>query len=169
MTRSRPGLLLLLLMLPIAALAKDIPERAQFGRDIRVGAGEKTGDLTCINCSIYIGGEVTGDVSTIHGNITVEPGASVAGDLAAIWGDVRAESGSQISGDIAAVAGGVRRQQGSNVGGDIASLEGGKWLLAIFVPPLVFVGLIVALIVWLVQRNRRRVTLAAASPGAVAR
>jgi hypothetical protein len=169
MTRSSLGLLLLLSILPITATAKDNPERTQFGRDIHVETGEKTGDLVCINCSIYIAGEVTGDVNTIHGNITVEPGGSVAGDLAAIWGDVRAQSGSQIGGDVATVAGAVRRQQGSTVGGDIASLEGGKWLLAIFLPPLVFVGLIVALIVWLVQRNRRPTPAPAPAPTVMTR
>jgi hypothetical protein len=155
MTRSSLGLLLLLSILPITAVAKANPERTQFGRDIRVEAGEKAGDLVCINCSIYIRGEVTGDVNTIHGNITLEPGGSIGGDVAAILGDVRAQAGSRIGGDVAAVAGAVRRQPGSQVGGDIASMDGTKWLLAIFLPPLLFVGLVVALIVWLVQRGRR--------------
>ncbi len=169
MTRSSLGVLLLLSISSLTAMAKDSPERTQFGRDIRVEAGEKTGDLTCINCSIHVRGEASGDVTAIHGNIMVESGGSVAGDVTAVWGDVRAESGSQIAGDLATVAGAVRRQPGSNVSGDVASLEGVKWLLAILLPPLVFIGLIIALIIWLVQRSHRPAPVAAPPSGVMMR
>lgn len=144
----------LVLLLCAAAWAKGNPERTQFNRDIRVEVGEKTGDVTCINCSIYILGEAAGDVTAIHGNVVVENGASVAGDVTTVWGNVHLENGSTVAGDLTAVAGAVRREPQTSVSGDVTSLEGTKWLLAILVPPLVFFGLLVALVIWLLQRNR---------------
>jgi hypothetical protein len=141
--------------LSTCVLAKDKPELTQFGRDIRVEPGEKVGDLTCINCSIYVAGESAGEATTIHGNIIVESGGSIAGDVTAVWGDVRMQPGSQIAGDVTAVAGGVRHSTGSSIAGDVTSLEGTKWLLAIILPPIFIIGLIVALIIWLIQRSRR--------------
>lgn len=129
-------------------------DRTQFSRDIHIQAGEKTGDVTCINCSIYIQGQTAGDVTAVHGNVTLETGSAVAGDVTAVWGNIRAESGTQIAGDLVAVAGSVRRDPQSTASGDVTSLEGTKWLLAIVLPPLLFLGGIIALIIWLVQRNR---------------
>jgi hypothetical protein len=65
------------------------------------------------------------------------------------------QPGSQIAGDVTAVAGGVRHSTGSSIAGDVTSLEGTKWLLAIILPPIFIIGLIVALIIWLIQRSRR--------------
>jgi hypothetical protein len=69
------------------------------------------------------------------------------------------QSGAQIGGDVTAVGGGVRRASQSLIGGDVTSLEGTRWVLAIIIPPLFIVGLIVALVIWLVQRNRRPAAL----------
>ncbi len=157
MTRSRVFRLLCVFLLTAAchSFAKDNPEETQFGHDIRIDAGQRVGDVTCIDCSIYVAGESAGEVTAIRGNVVVEGGGSIGGDVATIWGDVRLRSGAQIGGDVAAVGGGVRREPGSNIGGDVTSLEGSKWVLAILVPPLFLLGLIVALIIWLVQRARR--------------
>jgi hypothetical protein len=76
-----------------------------------------------------------------------------------VWGDVRMQSGGQIGGDVTAVGGGVRRASGSIIGGDVTSLEGTRWVLAIIIPPIFITGLIVALVIWLVQRNRRPATV----------
>lgn len=146
---------LCVLALSICALAKDKPEQTQFGHDIRIEAGQKVGDVTCINCSIYIAGESAGELTTVHGNVVVETGGSIAGDVTAIWGDVRMQPGSQIAGEVTAVAGGVRRNAQSSIAGDVTSLEGAQWMLAILLPPIFILGLIVALIIWLVQRSRR--------------
>jgi len=137
-----------------ASFAASSPDRTQFGSDIHVQAGEKTADVTCINCSVYVRGQVSGDVTTVHGNIVLESGAEVAGDITAIWGNVRTESSTQIAGDLTAVAGSVHRDPQSTSAGDVTALEGTKWLLAIIVPPIIFLGGIIALIIWLVQRNR---------------
>ncbi len=151
---SRFVLPLPVLLFCAASFAASSPDRTQFGSDIHVQAGEKTADLTCINCSVYVRGQVSGDVTTVHGNIVLESGAEVAGDVTAIWGNVRTESGTQIAGDLTAVAGSVHRDPQSTSAGDVTALEGTKWLLAIIVPPIIFLGGIIALIVWLVQRNR---------------
>jgi len=137
-----------------ASFAASSPDRTQFGSDIHVQAGEKTADVTCINCSVYVRGQVSGDVTAIHGNIVLESGAAVAGDITAIWGNIRTESGTQNAGDLTAVAGSVHRDPQSTSAGDVTALEGTKWLLAIIVPPIIFLGGVIALIIWLVQRNR---------------
>jgi hypothetical protein len=145
---------LLLLACCASLFAAKSQDRTQFGRDIHIAAGERTGDVTCINCSIYLLGQAAGDVTAVHGNVTLETGSAVAGDVTAVWGNIRTESGTQIAGDLTAVAGSVRRDPQSTASGDVTSLEGTKWLLAIVVPPLLFLGGILALIIWLVQRNR---------------
>lgn len=146
---------------PVSVLAKDKPQRMQTNRDIRVEAGEQTGDVTCINCSIYVRGKVDGDATAIHGSILVEPGASVTGDTTTILGDVRAENGSSLAGDVTSVGGHVRRQAQATVGGDVTSMGGLGWTLLLLLPPLVILGLIVALILWLVQRSQRQAPAAA--------
>ncbi|PYX89711.1 MAG: hypothetical protein DMG68_04175 [Acidobacteria bacterium] len=69
------------------------------------------------------------------------------------------DNGASISGDTTSVAGALRAQPQANIGGDRTSLEGKQWLAAIILPPLVVIGLIVALIVSLVQRSRRPTTM----------
>ena len=149
------GVLLILCTISAAATPKKKPERTQFGRDIRVEAGEETGELTCMNCSIYIRGKVAGDATAFHGSIVVEPGAEVTGEATAFLGSIRVEQGASISGDATAFAGSVRTQLQGKVGGDRTSFEGAQWVAALLVLPLLFLGLIIALIVWLVQRSLR--------------
>jgi hypothetical protein len=136
------------------SFAKNNPEQTQFGHDIRIEAGQKVGEVTCINCSVYMAGESAGEVTALHGNVEVETGGSIAGDVTAVWGDVRMQSGAQIAGDVTAVGGSVRRTAQSSIAGDVTSLEGTKWVLAVVLPPLFILGLIVALIIWLIQRSR---------------
>lgn len=147
--------ILCFLSLSFYAAARN-PEQTHFGRDIRIDAGQKLGDVTCINCSIYIAGESSGEVTSILGNVVLEGGGSVAGDVTAVWGDVHAQSGSNIAGEVTAVAGAVRRSPGSSIAGDVTSLEGTLWLMAVILPPLFFLGVIVALATWVVHRSRNR-------------
>jgi len=159
------GCLLFSLLLAASAWAKENPDLTQFNGDIRVGPGQKVGEVTCINCSIYVRGQAAGDVTAIHGNITIEQGAEVAGDVTSIWGNIRVDSGTRIGGDVTTVAGAVRIQAQASVTGDRTSLEGTRWLLAIILPPLICIGLIVAFIIWLVQRSRRPRMPVSASQG----
>jgi len=143
------------LLLCTSAFAAGAPDRTQFGHDIRIEANEQATDLTCISCSVYIAGEVVGDVVTVHGRVVLEGSGQVAGDVTAVLGDVRMDGSTQVAGDLTVVGGHVRRAQGSQVAGDVTALEGTGWFAAILAIPLFFLGAIIALIVWLVQRNRR--------------
>ncbi|HEY1272522.1 MAG TPA: polymer-forming cytoskeletal protein [Terriglobales bacterium] len=159
--RYTAGALFLILLLSSFGFARGDSELTQFGHDIRVEPGQKAGDVTCVDCSVHIRGQVTGDVTTIHGNIVVESGAAVSGDVTSVWGNVRTENGAQVAGDLTAVAGMALRQPQSSVAGDVTSLEGVKWLFAIILPPLLLVGLVVALVIWAVRRSRRPLPVAA--------
>jgi UDP-3-O-[3-hydroxymyristoyl] glucosamine N-acyltransferase len=130
-------------------------DRFQVNHDIRISPDDKVADVTCINCSVYVRGRVSGDVVTVHGNVMVEQGASIAGDLTAVGGDARLESGSQLAGDVVAIGGNVRRDPQATVGGDVTSLGGGGWVFFFFLLPVAFLGGLVALVVWLIQRSRR--------------
>jgi len=138
-----------------AATPRKKPERTQFGRDIRVEIGEETGELTCMNCSIYIRGKVDGDATAFHGSVLVEPGAEVTGEATTFLGSIRVEQGASIAGDATAFAGSVRTQGEGKIGGDRTSFEGAQWAAALVLLPLVILGLVIALVVWLVQRSRQ--------------
>ncbi len=144
-------------LLTVSAFAKSKSDndRVQMGRDIHVAPGEKVGDLVCVGCSIYVRGETSGDTVAVGGSITLE-GASVAGDSVAVLGSVRLMGDSHVGGDAVAVIGSVRRDAESSVGGDVTSMGGPGWILLILILPLALFGGFVALIVWLIQRSRRR-------------
>jgi Polymer-forming cytoskeletal len=154
--------LLLILFLSLAlgrsSAAEANAERFQMNHDIQVHAEEKTGDLTCFNCSVRVRGQVAGDIFCLHGNVIVEQNGRVAGDVATLLGDVRLDNGTQVAGDIAAIGGSVKRDSGAAVTGDVAALGGAGWFTLIFFVPLAVVGGIIALIVWLVQRSRHPAT-----------
>ena len=155
--RAFGAFVLSVLALSTLAVAKDSPERFQMNHDIRVSPGESTGDVSCLNCSVYIRGQVTGDVFAMHGNVVVETGGSVAGDVSTLVGDVRMESGSSIGGSVAAIAGAIRRQPDARIGGDSSAMEGLPWLILLLALPLVMLAACIAFVIWLVQRVRRPV------------
>jgi hypothetical protein len=47
------------------------------------------------------------------------------------------------------------------VAGDVTSMGGGGWVFLIFLLPFAFLGGIIALIIWLIQRSRRPVPVPA--------
>lgn len=151
------ALLLLLAVAPFAT-AKNDPEYAQFGHDIRIGPDQQAGDLTCIGCSIYILGQVSGDVTAVGGNIVMDGDGSVAGDLTTVLGDVRLNDTAKVAGDLAAVGGALRRQPGVSIGGDVTALEGRVWFWLIIGPPVLMLAGVIWLIVWLLERRRPQPT-----------
>jgi hypothetical protein len=153
--RILTGLAILCLSLSSAALPKTNQSRAQFGRSITIGPNENVGDLSCFACSIRIRGNVAGDVATFGGNIQIEDQGQVAGDVASFAGDVRVAGGAKIAGDVAVFAGRLSRDPQATISGDVSAMGGRGWIIPILLFPLVVVGLLVALIVWLVQRGRR--------------
>src|SRR2546430_10579560 len=112
MLRSLSHLVILLMTsaiaLPALGFADHSNERFQMNRDIRVEKTDKTGYLTCLNCSVYIRGEVAGDIFTLNGRVVLEQGAQVSGDVATLIGDVRLDDGAKIAGDVAAIGGDLR-------------------------------------------------------------
>jgi hypothetical protein len=139
-----------------SAFGKDNPTITQFGHTIVVSEGQKTGDVTCLGCSIYVrGGVVAGDVTALAGSIVVEDQSQISGDVTTVAGNVRVGKSVSIAGDLTAVGGHVRRDPDSQIAGDVTSLGSGGWMLLIFGFPLILLGALVALIVWLVQRSRQ--------------
>jgi hypothetical protein len=156
MLRLFPGALLCsALLLGTTASALASPEQFQMGHDIHVAADQNVGDLTCLNCSIYVRGEVAGDAFALNGNVVLETGAQLTGDVTIIHGDARVGDGAQVAGDVTTIGGTVRKQPAAEVGGDVSSMSGSGWVLLIFLVPLIIIGAIIALVVWLVQRSRQ--------------
>ena len=106
-------------------------------------------------------GEVRGDVTAIGGNVVLENGAQVHGDTTSIMGDIQLGADTNADRDVTAVGGAVRRDSQAVVKGDVTALEGQGWLTLIFLVPLVMLGgllaLIVWLVLWLVRRTNQRV------------
>jgi hypothetical protein len=138
-----------------AAFAKDNPGYTQVGHNINVAPNDKVGDLTCFGCSIHIRGEVAGDVTAFGGSVTVEDQAQVAGDLSIFGGDARLDRGVRVAGDVSVFGGQIHRDRQATIAGDVTSFGGHGWLLPILLTPIVLMGLLVALIVWIIQRTRR--------------
>src|SRR5262249_62254142 len=99
-------------------------EEARFAHDIHLQAGETRAEATCMHCSIYVAGNISGDVVAIRGNVILESGASIGGDVTTVLGDVRLHSGSNVGGGVTAVAGGVP-PGGTKAGGGGDTTPGG--------------------------------------------
>jgi hypothetical protein len=155
LARNLSTYLLFSLILSIVALAKDNPTYTQIGHNISVGPNEQVSDVICIACSIHVRGRVEGDVTTVGGSIVIEEGAQVAGDVTTVAGDLRLDKGAKVSGDVTAVGGQVRRDPEAVVSGDVTSMGGRGWVVPILLTPFVILGLLIALVIWLVQRSRR--------------
>ena len=145
------GCLLLFTLIASTAFAQNARDRVQFGKSLRIEAGEEASEVTCILCSIYLRGAAAGDVTAIGGSVYLDSGAAAGGDVVALGGDVRAQSGVAIGGDVTAIGGAVRRQPGTQIGGETTALEGRAWIFLIFGLPFVLLGVFVALVVWLVR------------------
>jgi cytoskeletal protein CcmA (bactofilin family) len=145
-----------------SALANDA-SRTQTGHDIVVGPNEKTGELTCFGCSIRVRGEVAGDVTAFGGGIVIESPAQVAGDITGFGGDVRLDKGTNIAGDVTVFGGKLRRDPEATIAGDVTSMSGRGWLVLIFLTPVIILGMLIALVVWLIQRSHRRPPVSAAA------
>lgn len=152
------GLIVFLAIVSVAASARSgsAADRSQTNHDIWIQPGETAGSLSCLNCSVHVRGEVAGDVAAVHGNVMVESGGAVTGDVAAVLGNVQVENNGRINGDVAAVGGKIRRASQATIAGDQAAIPTILLLLLALIP-LALLGLLIALIVWLVHRNRHPV------------
>lgn len=155
--------LLLFLAIPTFALqGKAAPDRTQTGSDIRVGPNEQTGELTCFGCSVHVRGHVLGDVTTFGGSITVEEGGKIDGEATSFAGGLRLEKDAVVNGDATVFGGRIHRDASASIGGEVTNFSGGFWIVLIFVLPLVFLGLFIALVIWLIRKLTRPAVPAAA-------
>ncbi len=137
-------------------------DQVHFGQSITVGEDETTGSLVCIGCSIRMAGS-SEDLVAIGGSITVE--GRVQGDAVAIGGAIRLGENASVNGDVVTIGGRLWRDPNAVVKGDISSQSGALVFVALFLVPLIPVILIVALIVWLVSRNRQSSRMPMSRPG----
>ena len=155
---SRLTLFLILsaLALSIPAFADDSRDRTQFGHDIVVSSTDKATDVTCFGCSIYIRGQVASDVTAFGGSVVIEENGQVVGDTTVFGGDLRLDNGAEVRG-VTVFGGKVHRDPGATVSGDVTTFAGGAalWLFVVFGLPFVFLGALIALIIWLVRRYSR--------------
>jgi hypothetical protein len=143
---------LLLLMVTPQTLHARNGDQVHIGQSITVGQNENAGDLVCIGCSIRMEG-TCGDVVAVGGSIMVD--GRVKGDVVAVGGGALLGDNAAVSGDVVTIGGHLSRHANAVVKGDISEQSGALVLLGIFLVPLLPLIVIVALVVWLVRRNRR--------------
>jgi hypothetical protein len=147
--------LLALALLGSQAFARGGSDYTQFGHTIRVEADQKAGEVTCFACSVYVRGQVSGDITTFGGNVILEDGGMIAGEVTAFAGDVRAGDNTKIAGDVSIFGGRLRRQPTAMVAGEVTIFQSALWIYLIFLSPFLMFAAIVALVIWLVRRVRR--------------
>jgi hypothetical protein len=156
----------LMTMLLTAGAMGQAPNRAYFGEDIFVAAGQQVHNATCLFCSVQVEGEVTGRVLVLFGSLNVsgrlERSATVIGGNAVI------DSAARIGGDAVVLGGNAVYETDESISGSAYVLGGhmshtGKveGLHRVSVGP-VFFWLLAALVLVLlssliVPRVRRRV------------
>ena len=153
-------LLCLLFYASIATLAfaDEQHDRTQLGHNIVIGPDEEVSEATCFGCSIRVRGHVEGDVTTFGGSIVVEDQGQIGGDVTTFGGEIRLGKSASVGGDVAVFGGRRRRDPAASVGGDVTNMGGPGWIVLIVLFPLIFLGLFVALIVWVVRRLLRPAT-----------
>jgi hypothetical protein len=147
--------------LPSAAWADGPHERTQFGHDINIGPNEESGELTCFGCSVRVRGRVSSDVTVFAGSVVVEDQGQIGGDTAVFGGGVRLDKNVKLGGDVTVFGGKIRRDPTASVGGDVTNFAGSIWIFLVFGLPCVVLGMLVALVVWVVRRLLRPAASAA--------
>ena len=143
--------LIFIVALSSAALADGNRDRTQVGNTINIGPGEEVQDATCFGCSVRVRGHVAGDVTVFGGSVVIEQNGEVNGDATIFGGDLRIEKDAKIARDVTVFGGRIRRDPASTVGGDVTNMGGPGWMFLIFLTPLIFLGVFIALIVWLIR------------------
>ena len=85
----------------------------------------------------------------------VEDQGEIGGDTTTFAGDVRLDKEVKVGGDITVFGGRLHRDAAATVGGDVTNFSGTGWVFLVFGLPLVILGAVLALIVWLVRRLMR--------------
>jgi len=147
--------LLFVVAFTAAAFADGSHDVTRTGHSISIGPGEEVSEATCFGCSIRVRGHVAGDVTAFGGSIVIEDQGQVDGDATTFGGDLRLDKGVTVHGDVTVFGGRIRKDPAATVGGDVTNMGGPGWIVLLLLLPLVFVGLFVALIVWLIRRLLR--------------
>lgn len=134
------------------ALAAGSHDRTQFGREIVIEPNEQVSEATCFGCSIRVRGKVATDATAFGGSVILEDGGQVDTDATVFGGSVRLASNARIGRDVTVFGGRVERDPAATIGGDVAVFSGALWMFLIFGLPFVFLGGLVALVVWVVRR-----------------
>jgi hypothetical protein len=145
----------LLAVVALSSAAFADRDRTQLGHNINIGPNDEVSEATCFGCSIHVRGHVSGDLTAFGGSIVVEDQGQVGGDATAFGGDIRIEKAAKVGGDITVFGGRIRRDPEATVGGDVTTMGGPGWIVLIFLIPLIFIGMVVAAIVWLIRRLLR--------------
>jgi hypothetical protein len=146
---------LVVLVVALSSAAFADRDRTQVGHTINIGPDEEVGDATCFGCSIRVRGHVSGDVTAFGGSVVVEEQGQIGGDATIFGGDIRIDKAAKIARDVTVFGGRIRRDPAAAVGGDVTTMGGPGWIFLIFLIPLIFLGLFIALIVWIIRRLLR--------------
>jgi hypothetical protein len=148
------SLLILATVAPAQMFARN-GDRVQFFQNITVGPDERVDDAVCMFCSIHVAGK-SGDTVAILGDIVID--GTVTGDAVSVGGGIKLNDEASVAGDAVAIGRGLYRDPNATVKGEAVSQSGPVvyfgLLLGLFVIPLLPVILVIALIVWLLRRNR---------------
>jgi hypothetical protein len=146
---------LLLLTAVGPTLARADNDRVSFGSNITVAEDESAGDIACAFCTVRVHGSVKGDLACAFCSVSVDDNQAISGDVAMLGGDLDLRKEAEVGGDVNIVAGQTNLASGASIHGSRKVLPGRLWLLLPF-SPLLILGGIIWLIVYLVQRNRYR-------------
>ncbi len=137
------------------AFARSHQGRASVGNDITIAENETADDVACAFCSVHVRGHVRRNVAVFLGSISVDADHSIDGNVAVVGGDVHLGEEATVGGNAAMMAGEILLASGAAVHGEQAVLQGRFWLVLLFLPVLIPIG-IIWLIVYLKRHNQNR-------------
>jgi hypothetical protein len=150
------ALLIVCATMSLPALADGSHDRTQVGHDINIGPNEVVSEATCFGCSIRVHGQVEGDATAFGGSLVIEEQGKVGGDATVFGGGLRVDKNVSVGGDVTAFGGHLRRDPSATIGGDVTDFSGAGWMILLLIIPLFFIGVFVALIVWIVRLLSRQ-------------
>ena len=144
-------LAVLTVVVPCSLFANDGGDRVQFFQSIDIGPDDHVGQVVCMFCSVRMAGTAD-QVVSIMGNIIVD--GTVNEDVVTVGGGIKLGEDANVGGDAVAVGRGLYRHPNAVVKGEVVSQSGPIILLGLIIVPLLPIFVVVALIVWLLRRNR---------------
>lgn len=131
-----------------------------------LGSGQTLrGDLmiTSDRATLAENSRVTGNVILTSGELYVEEGAQIGGSVVMFSGDIFLSSGAVVRGGVIRTSGDVHQEEGARIQGGISSNIAGfivsyvaRTITLYCLLPLVVIGVLVGVVVFLIIRMRRR-------------